>query len=193
MRRFLLPLVLALPMAAHSQMVAVYATVSPSHLSNVESGAVYTVTGYNEQTASYWSTGFGGGVTLSAVPVGPVRIGFDFRGSTKPGSTGMQSALFGVKVGIHLPALRVHPYVQASAGYLAAETTNVSTPAGQTTGTIGGVFSNKYAAYEVMGGIDYPLVGPLDFRVVEVGVGHGALSSYDPTFITINTGLVLHF
>ena len=180
-------------MAARAQVVAVYATVSPAHLSNVESGAVYSVTGYTEQTASYWSNGFGGGVTLSTLPVGPVRIGFDFRGSTKPGSTGMQSALVGLKVGIRVPAIRLHPYVQGSFGYLAAATTNVSTPAGQTTGTIGGVFSNKYAAYEVMGGIDYPLVGPLDFRVVEVGVGRGALSSYDPTFVTINTGLVLHF
>jgi hypothetical protein len=180
-------------MAGRSQVVSVYATVSPSHLSNVESGAVYTVTGYNEQTASYWSNGFGGGVTLGAIPAGPIRLGFDMRGSTKPGSTGMQSALAGVKLGIRVPGLRLHPYVQGSIGYLASATTNVSTPAGQTTGTIGGIFSNKYAAYEVMGGIDYPLVGPLDIRVVEVGVGRGALSSYDPTFVTINTGLVLHF
>ena len=180
-------------MAARSQVVAVYATVSPSHLSNVESGAVYSVTGYTEHTASYWSTGYGGGVTLSVVPVGPVRIGFDLRGSTKPGSTGMQSALFGVKVGVHVPAIRLHPYIQGSIGYLDAATTNVSTPAGQSSGTIGGIFESKYAAYEVMGGVDYPLIGPLDIRIVEVGVGRGALSSYDPTFVTINTGLVLHF
>jgi hypothetical protein len=197
MRR-ILPLLLALlaTVTAHSQAVAIYGTFSPAHLSNVETGAVYSATsGYVNQTTSYWSSGFGGGVTVNFLPIGPLRIGFDLRGSVKPGSIGANYALFGVKVGVHPPVLKIRPYGQFSVGYLSSSTTNVSTPAGQTTGTIGGTFGNKYAAWEIMGGLDYPLLSHLDVRVLELG-GGGALSiggSYKPTLFTVNSGLVVHF
>jgi hypothetical protein len=194
MRR-LLPILLALPLAAHSQAVAVYGTFSPAHLSNVATGAIYSATGYNEQTASYWSPGFGGGITFNFIPTGPIRVGFDLRGSTKPGTQGEDSALFGVKLGVHPPVLRIKPYGQFSVGYLAARTTNLSTAAGQTTGAVGGTFSNKYGVFEIMGGVDYPLLGPLHVRIVEIGAGKALFSfgGNNPTYFTVNSGLVLHF
>ena len=196
MRRVLLTLLFTLPTAAYSQALAIYGTFSPAHLSNVQTGAVYSATGgYVNQTASYWSSGFGGGVTANFLPIGPLRIGFDLRGSVKPGSIGANYALFGFKVGVHPPVLKIRPYGQFSVGYLSSSTNNVSTPAGQTTGTIGGIFGNKYAAWEVVGGLDYPLLSHLDVRVLELGVG-GALSvggNYNPTLFTVNSGLVVHF
>src|SRR5580704_10391612 len=109
MRRVLLALLLLAPVA-HSQAISVYGTFSPAHLSNVQTGAVYTATnGYVNQTTSYWSPGFGGGITANFLHIGPIRIGLDLRGSTKPGTAGADSALFGVKVGIHPPVLRVKP------------------------------------------------------------------------------------
>jgi hypothetical protein len=196
MRR-LLPILLALfATAAHGQALSIYATYSPAHLSNVQTGAVYSATsGYINQTTSYWSSGFGGGLTANFLPIGPLRIGFDLRGSVKPGSIGANYALFGVKVGVHPPVLKVRPYGQFSVGYLSSSTTNVSTAAGQTSGSIGGIFGNKYAAWEVMGGVDYPLLSHLDARIVEIGAG-GALNiggSYNPSLFTVNSGLVVHF
>jgi hypothetical protein len=198
MRR-ILPVLLALfftATAAQAQAFSIYGTFSPAHLSNVETGAVYSATsGYVNQTTSYWSSGFGGGLTANFLPIGPLRIGFDLRGSVKPGSIGANYALFGFKVGVHPPVLKFHPYGQFSVGYLSSSTTNVSTPAGQTTGSIGGIFANKYAAYEIMGGVDYPLIPHLDVRVIELG-GGGALhigGSYNPSLFTINSGVVLHF
>lgn len=194
MRRLLLAFLLVLPAAAQAQALAVYGTFSPTHLANVATGAVYSLTGYNEQTANYISYGFGGGLTANFIPAGPVRIGFDLRGSTKPGISGADSALFGIKLAIHPPVLRLRPYGQFSVGYLASRSTNLSTPAGQTTGAVGGIFNNQYAVYEIIGGIDYPLLGPLDLRVIEIGGGKGILAgTNNPTFITVNTGLVVHF
>ena len=185
---------LAIPCALQAQAVSIYATFSPTHLSNVETGAVYSATGYTEQTASYWSPGFGGGLTFNFIPVGPIRLGFDLRGSSKPGTSGLDSALFGVRLTVRPPVLRLKPYIQASAGYLNSRTTNVSTPPGQTSGQIGGTFSNDYAAYEILGGVDYPLLGPLDLRIIEIGAGQGlGNGNYNPAFVTVNSGIVLHF
>ncbi len=195
MRRLLLPLLLALPIAAHAQAIAIYGTFSPAHLSNIATGAVYSATGYNEATASYVSYGVGGGITANFIPVGPVRLGIDLRGSTKPGTSGADSAMVGIKLGIHPPVLRIKPYGEFAVGYLASRTTNLSTPSGQTTGSIGGIFNNQYGVFEVIGGVDYPLLGPLDWRIVEIGGGKGLVKfgTNNPTFFTLNTGLVVHF
>jgi hypothetical protein len=200
MRRFLPLLLLVAATPAHSQALSIYGTYSPSHLSNVETGAIYSATsGYVNQTTSYWSSGFGGGLTANFLPIGPLRIGFDLRGSVKPGSIGANYALFGVKVGVHPAVIKFHPYGQFSVGYLSSSTTNVSTTpsttSSPTTIPTGGIFANKYAAFEIMGGVDYPILSHLDLRIIELG-GGGALSiggSYKPTLFTVNSGLVLHF
>ncbi len=182
----------ALPVAARAQ-VSAYVTFSPAHLSNVETGAVYSATGYTEATASYWSSGVGGGVTLPILRLPIVSLGLDLRGSTRPGTAGVDSALFGLKLAVHPPAIPFKPYIQVSGGYVDTRTTNLTTST--TTGqAVGGTFTNKYAAYEILGGVDYPLVHFVDYRIVEIGAGKGVgFGSYNPTFVTVNTGVVVHF
>ncbi len=177
---------------AHAQIFA-YLTFSPAHLSNVATGAVYSATGYNEQTASYWSSGIGGGVTLPILHLPLVALNVDLRGSTRPGTAGADSALFGVQLAVHPHIIPFKPYIEIAGGYLDTRTTNISTVSGSS-GTIGGTFTNKYAAYEILGGVDYPLIHFLDYRIVEIGAGQGtAFSSTHATFVTVNTGIVAHF
>ncbi|GAC1360808.1 MAG: hypothetical protein NVSMB3_08840 [Acidobacteriaceae bacterium] len=181
-----------LAVAAHAQ-VAIYGTFSALHVSNVQTGAVYSGSSYQNQTTSFWAPGLGGGVTLNFLHLGPASLGFDFRGSTKPGTTGADTALGGLKLGFKAPLLPLQPYLQGSAGYLATRTPNVSTgsPAGST-------FTNKYAAFELIGGVDLPIAPFFDLRLLEVGAGRGfhiglGSGSYNPTLFTVNSGLVFHF
>jgi hypothetical protein len=186
-----LVLSMALTAAAHAQLSA-YVTFSPAHLSNVETGAVYSATGYTEATASYWSSGIGGGLTLPILRLPVVSLGLDLRGSTRPGTAGVDSALLGLKLTVHPHVIPFKPYIQVSGGYLDTRTTNLTTSSSG--GTTGGTFSNKYGAYEILGGVDYPLIHFVDYRIVEIGAGKGVgLDNYNPTFVTVNTGVVVHF
>ena len=183
--------------AAYSQVISIYGTFSPTHVSNVETGSVYTTSGYQEQYTSFTTAGFGGGVTFGLLPVGPLRVGFDLRGSTKPGTNGTDTAMAGIKLGLHLPLLRVKPYVQGSVGYLATRSNNVST-SGPSNTAAGGTFGNQYIAYEILGGVDVPIAPFIDFRLIELGGGQGlavALSSSNSnaSLFTVNTGIVVHF
>jgi hypothetical protein len=179
--------------AARAQLSA-YITYSPTHLSSVDTGAVYTGTGYTEQTASYWSSGVGGGVTFTLIRVPVLSLGLDLRGSTKPGTAGSDSAMAGLKLTAHPPIIPFKPYLQVSGGYLDTRTTNVSSSPGNASSTAGGTFTNKYGAYEILGGLDYPFIHFVDLRIIEIGAGKGyGLSTNNPTFVTLNTGLVLHF
>jgi len=169
---------------AHAQMAAVYVTFSNLRASNVPSGS-----SGNPLTTRYdafWASGIGGGVTLNFVPLPVVSLGLDVRGSTKPGATGADTALVGLKLGVHPPLIRIKPYIQGSVGYLATRTPSASN---------GATLTNKYLAYEVLGGIDYPLIHFVDLRVIEVG-GGGVVdsgSSNSPNLFSVNTGLVFHF
>ena len=89
------------------------------------------------------------------------------------------------------PVIRIKPYVQASGGW-------VGTRAFNSGGS--GTFNNNYAAYEILGGVDYPLVRFIDFRVIEVGGGQGydigagrVSTAPNLSLFNINSGLVLHF
>jgi hypothetical protein len=151
---------------------------------------IYTGTAYQNQTTSFWAPGVGGGLTLNFVHLGLATLGFDLRGSTKPGTSGADTAMGGIKLGFNPPLLHIKPYVQGSIGYLATRSKNVSAlVSGNST------FSNQSAVWEILGGVDYPLHHFVDYRVVEVGVGQGFLNlgSYKPTLFTINTGIVVHF
>jgi hypothetical protein len=190
----LVPLV---AVCAHAQ-VAVYVTSSSGHFSNVPTGSVLTGTTYQEQYASYWTSGVGGGLTLNFLPLGPVTLGFDFRGSTRPGTTGADSAMGGIKLGVNPPLIRIKPYVEAAGGYVATRTVNVSTNPGNPSQTVGGTFNNKYAAWEILGGIDYPLIKFVDLRLIEVGGGKGVnipgiAGAPNLSLFTVNSGLVVHF
>ena len=182
--------------AAHAQIISIYGTFSPTHVSNVQTGSVSTSSGYQEQYTSFTSSGFGGGVTFGVLPIGPVRLGFDLRGSSKPGIGGADTAMGGIKLGIHLPIIRLKPYVQGSFGYLATRTTNVSTT-GNSSQPVGGTFTNQYAAYEVLGGVDYPLAPFIDLRLIEIGGGQGlnifGSAVSNASLFTVNTGVVVHF
>jgi hypothetical protein len=184
--------------ASHAQAASIYVTSSSSHFSNVQTGSAYTASGYQEQYANFWASGIGGGVTLNFLPIGPVKFGFDFRGSTRPGTVGADTALAGFKVAFNPPVIHLKPYIQASGGYVATRTVNISTNPSNPSQIAGGTFANKYAAWEIIGGVDIPLASILDLRLIEVGGGTGmtvGLSSSQPTIslFTVNTGVVLHF
>ena len=175
--------------AAHSQVVSLYGTFTPVHVSNVASG-INTSTG----TSSYWNSGVGGGVTFGVLPIGPIHIGLDLRGSSKPGTNGADTALGGLRVGLKLPFTRLKPYAQASGGYLATRTAITTGP------TAGGTLRTQYAAYEILGGVDYKLIPFLDLRLIEAGGGKGYTAfdsantpSRTVSLFTLSTGVVFHF
>ena len=177
--------------AAQAQAVSIYATSSSGRYTNVQTGSVLTGSGYQEQYTNFWASGIGGGVTFNFLPVGPVKLGFDFRGSTRPGTAGADTAMAGFRVAFNPPLIHLKPYVQASGGYVGTRTVNL-------TQGVGGTFTNKYAAWEILGGVDVPLAPVLDLRLIELGGGTGmtvGLSSSTPniSLFTVNTGVVLHF
>ena len=197
MRRLLLPLlVLALSTVAHAQIFSAYATFSGTNATGLVNGNAGNVTsGYFPTTTTHFSPGVGGGVTFGVLPIGPVHIGLDLRGSTKPGKDGADLILAGPRLGLKLPVIRLKPYVEAAGGYLRTRTTLVNSglPAGTQ-------LTAQYGAWEALGGIDYPLLPVLDFRMIEFGAGKayefsaaGVSGTYTVSLFTINSGLVLHF
>ncbi len=195
MRRSLLHLValLAVP-HLHAQAVEIYGTVTEVNANNVPStdyhGCPVTPPGQTCSPSSLANVntnqaGFGGGVTLNILRLPVLKLGLDVRGSRHSGTNGADTALGGVKLTIHPPFWNIRPYLQGSFGYLG---TTDTTSTGPTT-------TARYAATEVLAGLDLPLIPVLDLRVVEIGAGH-ALNSVDstkPTFLTASAGLVLHF
>jgi len=188
MRRLLPQLAFLLTPFAHAQAVSVYGTFSDTHLTNLVTGTTQNGNVYTSSTTSHFTPGFGLGVTFNFLPIGPVRLGLDVRGSSKPGNDGSDLILAGPRLAVKLPGLRLKPYIQASGGYLRTRTTLV----------IGVENTDQFLAYEITGGLDYPLLPFLDFRVIELGGGQGinAFGSGDghnTSLFTVNTGLVVHF
>lgn len=184
--------------AAHAQAASIYVTSSSGHFTNVPTGSVLNSSVYQEQYANFWASGIGGGVTLNFLPIGPVKLGFDFRGSTRPGTDGADTAMAGFRLGFTPPLIHLKPYVQASGGYVATRTLNITTNPSNHGQIVGGTFSNKYAAWEVLGGVDVPIAPILDLRLIELGGGTGmtvGLSSSQPniSLFTVNSGVVVHF
>ena len=182
---------------AHSQILSVYGTFSPLHASNVQTGSTSTATGYTAQYTSFWAPAFGGGVTLNFLNLHVVKLGLDLRGSTKPGTTGADTAEVGLRLGFQPPLLRLKPYVQGGVGYLATRTVNTSTTPGTNT-QVNSTFGNDYATVGFHAGVDKPLIPFLDFRVVEVGYAHAFYSGFSSStsnanVFSISTGLVAHF
>lgn len=197
-RSVLLAIFVLFAVASTHAQVALYVTSSSDHFSSVATGLALNGGNYQEQYTSFWTSGIGGGVTLNFLPLGPIKLGFDVRGSTRPGTVGADTAMGGFRVGFNPPLIHLKPYLQASAGYVATRTINISTSSSNPNQTIGGTFGNQYAAWEILGGIDYRLVKFVDFRVIEVGGGSGVSilgSSSTPniSLFTINTGVVVHF
>ena len=190
---FLIAFLACVPVALHGQIVSAYATLTVPRISNVETG---TTSGLNPQLiySSVTRPGIGGGVTVTVIPLPIVPIGLDLRASTKPGSNGADTVLFGPKLTVKPPVIKFKPYVQAMAGYLRVRTPNASAASGSATaGTP--VFTNNYFVYEILGGVDYPLLRILDFRIAEIGAGHSFHdgSAQGVGLFTFATGLVAHF
>lgn len=183
--------------ASHAQFVSVYGTFSPTHLSNVYTGC--TGSSCVPQYTDFWASGVGGGVTVNFINLHVVKLGFDLRGSTKPGTSGADTAEFGLRLAAQPPLLSIKPYVEGTVGYLDTRTPNQSTTSGGT--PIGGTFDAKYATYNVHGGLDLPVFPFVDLRVVELGYGHafadaGGVSFNGhsmPNLFTVNSGIVVHF
>jgi hypothetical protein len=94
--------------------------------------------------------------------------------------------------------IHLKPYIEAAGGYVATRTVNISSNPNNSGQTLGGTFNNKYAAWEVLGGIDYPLVKFVDLRLIEFGGGKGVnipgiSGASDLSLFTVNSGLVVHF
>jgi hypothetical protein len=188
MRRIILiaAVLMFIAAAADGQVVLIYGTYSPIHLSNVQTGSAGSSN--QPQYTSYWASGFGGGITLNFLQLPVVSLGLDLRGSTKPGTVGADTAMVGLKLGIHPPIIRIKPYVEASVGYLGTRTFSPSIPVGSTN-------NGTQVTWEILGGIDYPLVHFVDFRIIELGGGQGINtgSGGNSSLFTVNTGLVVHF
>jgi len=196
MRRFLLLAVLLAAPAVPAQVFSVYATYSATNATGLVNGtAGNVISGYNPTTTSKFSSGAGAGITLGILPIGPVHLGFDLRGATKPGNDGFDLIMAGPRLGLKLPVVRLKPYVQASGGYLRTRTTLINS--GLPPGT---QLTADFGAFEVLGGVDYQLLPVLDLRLIEVGGGKayeisaaGVNGTYQVSLFTINSGLVLHF
>jgi hypothetical protein len=191
MRRILFLPVLALLFAAsaRAQIASFYVTYAPIRLSNVETGIILVPANGNEtQYASYWANGVGGGVTINLIPLPVVSLGLDLRGSTKPGTLGADTGMIGLKLAIHPPAIPIKPYIEAAAGYLGTRTVSTSIPVGSTN-------NGTYVAWEVLGGIDYPVVSFLDVRAIEIGGGRGIStgSGSNASIFSVSSGVVVHF
>jgi hypothetical protein len=164
--------------SAHAQAFSVYVTYAPLRASNVATGS--------GQETNFWANGVGGGVTVNVLPLPAISLGFDFRGSTRPGTDGADTGMAGIRLGIHPPVIRIKPYIEAAAGYLGTRSFNAASS--------GSTYNNHYVAYEIIGGVDYPLMRFLDLRAIEIGGGTAYnTSGTNASILTINTGLVLHF
>jgi len=192
MRRLLIPtLALLSAPALHAQAISVYGTFTDPHVSGVRNGGAAP----NFDTTSFWAPGFGVGATLGIVPIGPIRLGFDLRGSSKPGTNGVDTGLAGVKLGIKIPFVAIKPYVQASGGYL-------GTRAKITTGApTGGTSRDHFVGYEIFAGADIPIAPFFDLRAIEIGGGHAynfsglndTAGNYSINVFTVSTGVVFRF
>lgn len=199
---FLAALLVFLPSPLCAQTLSVYGTVTTVHASNVYSGIQFSSPGGTQYTG-FWAAGVGGGVTVNVVRLPVGSLGFDLRGSVEPGPKGGNTALAGVKFGFHLPDSRLKPYAQASVGLLTTRTQDQSVivntaPSGYMTVTsYSGEVTSHYIAFEGLGGIDYGINPVVDYRIIEVGVGSGHRTGFssgeNATFLTINTGIVVHF
>jgi opacity protein-like surface antigen len=141
-------------------------------------------------TASASQTFYGGGVGLydDFIHLGPIHAGADFRGDfLSGGNYNYRTFLGGVRVAVKPPVLPIRPYVQFSAGVGGT----------QYKGSINGnqdPYHNKFL-YAVLGGIDWAILPHVDFRAIEVGVGHQSSDtpSQSDTLILVGSGLALRF
>jgi hypothetical protein len=142
----------------------------------------------------------GGGITVRLIPFGPLALGLDLRGSTKPGTPGADSALAGLKLSFKPPVGHLKFYVQGSGGIIQTRTTDTSSYAQDPPVTVAQSETRRFAAYEILAGVDYHFVHFFDLRLVEIGGGrafvpqtYNLLNTPSSTLFTVNSGVVFHF
>ncbi len=194
MRFLLLAAIAFAPLAVRAQVLSVYGTFSDSHISGLINGNAINATG-SYSTTTQWEPGFGLGATFGVLPVGPIHLGFDVRYTSKAGNNGDDLILAGPRLALKVPVIHIKPYIQASGGYLRTRTTLINSPL-----PLGTQERANFAAWEILGGLDYPLLRILDLRLVEIGGGRGynvnaagVNGVYNVSLLTINSGLVFHF
>jgi hypothetical protein len=178
------------PAAVQAQFVEIYGTLVDAHATNVPQSTVVGCAPsgspclYDQFTkTSVNNIGLGGGLTLNLIRLPVLKFGVDVRGSRNSATSGLDTALAGLKLTIHFPGVAARPYIQGSIGYVAANAKN-SGGSGSAT--------SRYFADEALAGVDLPILRVLDFRILELGLGRGVQAT-TPTFVTVASGLVLHF
>jgi hypothetical protein len=144
----------------------------------------------NNFQAPAWYYGGGVGIYNDFLRFGPAEFGIDLRGDLLTGSQQRyRSELFGVRLAVNTPGLRLRPYLQGSIGVGGASHTGLN--------GIGTIYSDKFQ-YHVFGGLDSAALPHLEWRIAEVGYGKmNGISSAPPTpidsILTLSSGLVFRF
>jgi hypothetical protein len=138
-----------------------------------------------------WYVGPGAGVYYDFLRSGPIAIGGDLRGNLAWGNQQKyRSALFGLRLAVRVPGLRITPYVQCSVGAGGASHNLI--------GNSGTAYTTKLQSL-VIGGVDYAVASHLELRVIEAGygkmsgVGSGPGPAPASSLFTLSSGLVLRF
>lgn len=186
---------------ARAQIAEVYATANVTHLSNIQV-AGFTSSGVTSNFyKSITPVGLGGGITFNILRLPILKLGADLRGSTHSGLNGADTALGGIKLTVSPPFLKPKFFVEGAAGYLATRADSTGTyTVGTGSVTSVGQLSDHYAVYQVIGGVDFPLIHFIDFRVEAAGGSSfgnsyifGNSSGSSAKIFTVNSGFVTHF
>ncbi len=165
---------------ADAQWVEAYGTASFNHLSSVE-----LLPYSSSQFSTYNPAGITVGGTVNFINFHVVTVGIDARDTAAGGANFW---LGGLQIKAKPPVLPIKPYFRLSVGEAhlhVPQTTSSSIP---------NPVSVDYYLYNAALGVDYRLNRFLDIRAIEIGDGRtlGGGASNPTSFLTINTGIVLH-
>lgn len=160
--------------------VAVYGMFSGGHYSGLGVGPGTA----SNQSGGITATGGTFGVYDNFAPFGPVKLGGDARVIVQDSANSTQygnkilGGLFGLRLGVDVPAMPLRPYIQAEVGGV---------------GTNNGTSTSRTAsfAYQVQGGADVTIFPHLDVRG-EYGAGQlTSVNGANHTLQEFGIGLVL--
>jgi hypothetical protein len=177
----LLSLSLSLSLSAHAQIAEAYATLAIDHPYNVT-----TPYGDRSEQSSYTAVGGTFGGTINFLNLHVLTVGIDAR------DTAAKAAniwLAGFRVQAKPPHFHFKPYFQLSVGEA-----HLHVPQNYDS-SLPNPIPVDYYLYNASLGVDYRLTSFADFRVLEIGDGRtlGGGSTNPTSFLTINTGIVVHF
>jgi hypothetical protein len=184
---------------AHAQFGA-YGMFTVNQLSNIKSSPVAEGnTGPYAVDDSVNPLGGTGGIFYDWKKFGPVRLGFDARGSiltTKRGAytnfngpgARIYSGLGGVRGSFHTRWQPLKPYVQGSFGWARSDY-GLYTSSNQTGITPNTMYNNF--EWQALAGLDIKLLPYMDFRLAEFGYG-GLDNSHNYPIKQVSSGVVFH-